>query len=74
MKLCKDCRHAIEPASGDEADWICSHPSSLFQRQSRVTGEMQSDQLKCSLVRNIGECGSAGKYWAARDIAPVGFV
>lgn len=73
MKLCKDCRHAIEPVSGDEADWICSHPSSLFRRQSLVTGEIMSDPLKCSIVRSIGDCGSGGQYWAAKD-EPVGFV
>ena len=71
MKLCKDCRWAVNPVSGREPqyyDWRCTHPSStVIIPANPVTGETAPpSQIGCWMARTWSAepyCGPEGRYW-----------
>lgn len=77
MKLCIDCRHAVnacpDSARSRPYDWICVHPSATLPAlpPNPVTGEITpSTQITCEEARGYGSvarCGPEGRYWEAKD-------
>jgi hypothetical protein len=78
MRLCKDCKWAINlDPKGDarslSVNWDCEHPSSMFPvRPNLVTGESEKPiYASCSMARSSdktidgrGEgCGPSGRFW-----------
>lgn len=78
MKLCIDCRHAVntcaELARSRLYDWICMHPSATLPAlpPNPVTGEIEpSKQITCEEARGYGgvaRCRPKGRYWEEKDI------
>jgi hypothetical protein len=82
MKLCKDCRWAVNtmpnykpqaayPALADYT-WRCQHPSATKPTAppSPVTGAvMPSEQMSCPEARgaDTDRCGPAGRFWEPSD-------
>jgi hypothetical protein len=74
MKLCKDCRWAVNPMAvmrePQYYDWRCTHPTSTITVPANpVTGEtVPSSQLGCWMARTwSSHCGPDGRYWEARQ-------
>jgi hypothetical protein len=87
MKLCKDCRWAVnlfpEATPPRTYDWQCRHPSSQMPAEppSLVTGEPREPRrLRCEDARLMKKdydsqrvyCGADGRYWEARAEPPHG--
>lgn len=69
IRFCKDC-HFSELHMSPKEQWICAHPSSLYQeKQSLVTGHIpEPRQLQCWEARFAWDnyCGKAGRHGESR--------
>ena len=80
MKLCKDCRWAVN--TGPEVTttlvfWVCDHPSSIMpSRPNLVTGQPPpAIAMTCAWARQTEKsydgvhdtCGHDGRFWEPKD-------